>query len=1022
MFSATSPTSRDVCVQGVGVGFGGSNTLVEASSATECQRTCVEQQECVHFTWHPAGCTYGAASCSLAQGCCHLRTAVVDETSPVVNQCACSAYVRVPGTQQPVAQPPPAAAPNLLYLIVDDLRPELEVYNLSSKHYTPYTTALANRGVTFMNAHAQISICAPSRNSFLTGHRPDSLRIYNFLNHWRQAECGTNVIGQSILGTVLRTVEIKGCGPGSCGAHDQCGTLCTEDPACAAWRYHKGNMSCVMLWSGWNPGVLEEGAVSGVSGSLDRARLESLPQYFRNRGWLTMSTGKIFHTEEGGWGSLVPDENGPGLPPNMDPPSWSEGLSMRLVNSVATQWNCNMLDDDDCVVDASVRGVVDDPATQHQLADRIITDDALLKLRLGAANRKSTEQPFFLAVGFRKPHAPYRFPRPFLQQLPPMDKIKLARHRVFDPSQPAVAHNGVWQSDAGPYEEPGSYFTRIAQRHRLFYRASVSWVDSLIGEVMEELDASGEQPRTMVVLHSDHGYSLGEHGVWQKMTNFEHGTRVPMIISAPWMNGGGRTVNEVVELIDVFPTMADALGVPTPPGQLDGKSLLPLLDATRISGDGIAISQYPRCQSTPGTWRNTDCMFTDRSMIQVMGYSVRTKAWRFTEWYRWDGQLLRPDWNTIIATELYNHEGDDGSSFDEFENVNEAAARPDAMKALRLLLHERVDAQFASKRARLAVNTAPLPPLPTANTTMPDTTMPDTTMHGTTMPDTTMPDSTGSNVTATDATLSNSTLSNVTVPDAKVPVATWSGSIPSGAKVPDSTWAAAPSEATWSGSTSSDVKVPDSTWAAPPSDVKVPDSTWAAPPFEAKVPDSTWSAAPSEAKVPDATWSATSSGSGVPDATWSDSTPSEVNVPDSTRRSDSAAEERMSNTTRKSDSTTVPMPSPSPMPEESPLSLPPSPASPPPPPSPAPPLSSPPLELSECDRYRQFGACSWTEQFACPNANNGGGMNVAIDDGSKGFYCCCIEPTKSLQSRLQLLANRPASSSSTSQSARALMP
>jgi len=173
-------------------------------------------------------------------------------------------------------------------------------------------------------------------------------------------------------------------------------------------------------------------------------------------------------------------------------------------------------------------------------------------------------------------------------------------------------------------------------------------------QVTDELDTLGHTADTLVVLHSDHGWSLGEHGEWQKFSNFEHGVRVPLIIRAPWLaQSAGTRSRALAELIDVLPTMAGLIGVPLPAGEVfDGKSLAPLLsNPTSVAlADSIkpfAMSQYMRCPRNASVlWKNNYCLFTDRVNLPYMGYTIRTRKHRYTEWIKWYGSALRPDHTT----------------------------------------------------------------------------------------------------------------------------------------------------------------------------------------------------------------------------------------------------------------------------------------------------------------------------------------------------------------------------------------
>jgi len=618
----------------------------------------------------------------------------------VVNNCTCSGYVRVPKSDFRPSRPAAPGARNLLYILVDDLRPELEAYGQArATHHSPHMKRLADTGTVFDNAYCQIAVCSPSRNSFLTGRRPDHSRIYNFIDHFRQADCGLTRGGQAYAGPTLREVKIFGCewgGDAPCGGSGQCCSICAEDDGCKAWTYTHANRTCQLKA---NPGSIfrEEGAVCGLRGTFStRASWTSLPQHFKRNGWLTLSSGKIFHTEEGAAGSEDPTRNGPGMPPNEDPPSWSEGLSMERVNDVAWMWGCKMGPGSDCPVDATAEGIVRHPRTTRQLCDRVIADDAVVKLRLAAQNRRDSGQPFLLAAGFRKPHLDFRFPEAMLSLLPPEDEVDVALHPTLDMSVPPIAHH-----DSGPQGSPYvAVDNRTARQWRLYYRAAVAWVDSQIGRVLSELDSQGLADETMVVLHSDHGWSLGEHGEWQKFSNFEHGTRVPLVMRVPWLpQSRGRRTSVLAELVDVFPTVMEALDAPMlgpEAATLDGTSLLPVL---RFPDDPVvaartkafALSQYMRCprntEDPAVFWRANDCLMTDRTEIPFFGYTLRTREWRYTEWVRWDGARLLPDWSRVVGRELYSHTGDDGTDFNCFENANQHTAHPDVAEELSMLLH-----------------------------------------------------------------------------------------------------------------------------------------------------------------------------------------------------------------------------------------------------------------------------------------------------------------------------------------------
>jgi iduronate 2-sulfatase len=210
---------------------------------------------------------------------------------------------------------------------------------------------------------------------------------------------------------------------------------------------------------------------------------------------------------------------------------------------------------------------------------------------------------------------------------------------------------------------------------------------------------------------------LGEHGEWQKFSNFEHGTRVPLIMRAPWVRESVGTRSSVLaELIDIFPTMAELAGAPLDPqtaASLDGTSLAPVLRAPADAAlaralKHRALSQYMRCpRDAAQPQKANDCLFTDRSQIAFMGYTVRTHTHRFTQWAAWNGSSLRSVWQQPrwpdIGEELYSHVGDDGSDFDRYENKNCNASEPNVAAALRVLLHEAVANGSAKARVDLVL-------------------------------------------------------------------------------------------------------------------------------------------------------------------------------------------------------------------------------------------------------------------------------------------------------------------------------
>lgn len=241
-------------------------------------------------------------------------------------------------------------------------------------------------------------------------------------------------------------------------------------------------------------------------------------------------------------------------------------------------------------------------------------------------------------------------------------------------------------------------------RHvRAGYAGGITWTDLQLGKVLGELGSLGLAEQTIVAAWADHGWTLGEHAMWCKMANLELHTRVPLLLRVPWLQGSaGGTSRAMVELVDVYPTLAELAGLSLGEEALEGASLVPLLTTTTVEAQAeaeaspaftAAYSQYPRCLNTsmakepPYLGTRDPCIGVPANEFTHMGYTVRTSAWRFTEWPRWLA-TLEPDWGRIDGVELYAHAGDDGTCLDCFENVNVAHEAKNAavVKRLRALL------------------------------------------------------------------------------------------------------------------------------------------------------------------------------------------------------------------------------------------------------------------------------------------------------------------------------------------------
>jgi uncharacterized sulfatase len=258
--------------------------------------------------------------------------------------------------------------------------------------------------------------------------------------------------------------------------------------------------------------------------------------------------------------------------------------------------------------------------------------------------RKEHEQPFFLAVGFHKPHDPFHAPARYFD-LYPLDELRLHR----DP--PDRSPDLSWAIPAGSWKSQFDAFSDQERREFLrAYYACTTFVDAQVGKVLQTLEETDYAGNTFVVLISDHGYHLGERGWWNKNTLFELTARTPMIVYRPQMKAAGQSCSRLVEFVDIYPTLAEYCRL-TPPADLAGRSMLPLLDdPTRA-------------------WK--DCATMQLRRGNVAGRTVRTERWRYTEWDQ--GRQ---------GVELYDHDADPG----EYHNLADDPALADVRQSLRGLL------------------------------------------------------------------------------------------------------------------------------------------------------------------------------------------------------------------------------------------------------------------------------------------------------------------------------------------------
>ena len=421
----------------------------------------------------------------------------------------------------------------------------------------------------------------------------------------------------------------------------------------------------------------------------------TIPQYFKENGYISIGMGKVFHP---GAPSGKDDEEYSWSPEGL--PYYHSPLEQRYgpANHTSSWW--------------AFEGIADNQQPDGQIADRAVS----VLQQLHQNRSKGDNRPFFLAVGFHKPHLPFYAPSRYFDLYPPASEIKLPVNSNPPKDMPDIAWS-VYSyirgfgdtkqlfpnvtkcfsdAQASIYGKECRFPDDKARELRRAYYACVSYTDTQVAKVLAELETQGFSNDTIIVLWGDHGWQLGEHNEWCKFTNFEDGVHVPFLLRVPGVTDGGMRTQALVELIDIFPSVAELAGIKVPPpcpeGEhnlltcVEGSSVAPLLKNPNQQWKKGAFSQYARpgsgLTSIPG-----HPPFDNEHGENVMGYTIRVDQYRFTEWVRFNRTTAMPHWDDVWGTELYNHT--EPTTFFNDENAN-LANDPDmqpVVKELRQLLH-----------------------------------------------------------------------------------------------------------------------------------------------------------------------------------------------------------------------------------------------------------------------------------------------------------------------------------------------
>lgn len=386
----------------------------------------------------------------------------------------------------------------------------------------------------------------------------------------------------------------------------------------------------------------------------------TLPQCFKNQGYETVGVGKIYHPLKD---KTVKD----------DPVSWSKPYiktsapAYRLANGrVATE-----------CADVPDNGYV----------DGIIAEEAVKEMK----RLKDGDKPFFLAVGFKKPHLPFCAPKKYWdlydrEKMPVAEFQDMAKNGVEYAYHNSLEIKGY--SDIPPFEsfvDTKHLDTETQKRLLHAYYACISYTDAQIGKLLAALDENGLADNTAIVLFGDHGYHLGDHGLWNKITDFEQSTHVPLLIAAPGTRKGNKT-SSLASFTDIYPTICDLTGV-TPPPHLDGVSLVPAMKNPKAKVKDYCISQVSRTSAEDYTISSDTDLEGKADWLKndIMGYAIRDGRYRLVEWTK-GFKTYQPfnDDVEIMGYELYDYDKD------PMETVNVAGDKKYAkvVERLKKQLHD----------------------------------------------------------------------------------------------------------------------------------------------------------------------------------------------------------------------------------------------------------------------------------------------------------------------------------------------
>lgn len=471
-----------------------------------------------------------------------------------------------------------AEQPNVLLILVDDLKPSFGAYGAQWAH-SPNLDRLAKRGIRFDMAYCNQAVCAPSRNTLLTGSRSTSLGVYSLGYHFRRA--------------VPKAV--------------------------------------------------------------------TLPQHFKNHGYHAAGIGKVFHIGHGN----VDDKH-----------SWSVPFyPEKVIDYVLPESTGGKLTREEAFFSNQKLGQIRSLPRGAAWEKAMVKDEAYADGRIAAEairrlqKYKEEDKQFFLTVGFVKPHLPFCAPKKYWDLYDPK-KLPLPTVHQLPKGAPPYAgkapHGELNQYKPIPQKPPLT--KEMTQTLIHGYYAALSYMDAQLGKVLDAMAKLELDENTIVVLWGDHGYHLGDHGVWTKHTNYEQANRIPVLIYAPGVTRPGTSTKAIIESVDIYPTLAELAGLPAPKGQqtMDGKSLVPVLKDPRKALRDHAYHCYPRRRS-------------------LLGRAIRDSRYRMVEWKEFGAPAGTSQY------ELYDYR------VDPLETQNLAKEKPKVLARLKTLLATHPEAKPRQK-------------------------------------------------------------------------------------------------------------------------------------------------------------------------------------------------------------------------------------------------------------------------------------------------------------------------------------